>query len=273
MLINTKTMEEMHNIQYDMLEELIKVMDYLDIKYYFVHGSLLGAIQQHDFILEDDDIDIAIPRRDYNKLMTKGNKYLPEGLFLQNSINDDFPLAFGKMRKTDTAFIQPVLDNYACNKGIYIDIFPIDYSSKYPYITELIIKLMNIRINSRMEGEKRIIYKFIEVISKIIFPSIKKTMRYRESFLSNHSKTEYVSIYGGKKTERGMPIKWFGKGKKVRFRSISVICPDCSKKYLSRIYGKDFMNYNPAVNRISDDFQVEISAKILDFKKSYLDFF
>ena len=73
MFIDLKTMDQMHSIQFEMLKELIKVMDTLQVKYYFVHGSLLGAIRQHDFIIEDDDIDIAVPRNDYNRLMQEGN--------------------------------------------------------------------------------------------------------------------------------------------------------------------------------------------------------
>ena len=127
MLIDQTTMDTMHGIQFEMLKELIRVMDLLQIKYYFVHGSLLGAIRDNDFIAEDDDIDIAIFREDYNRLMYYGQALLSSQYFLQNSANDRYPLSFGKMRKNDTAFIQPVLMRVDCNKGIYIDIFPLDY--------------------------------------------------------------------------------------------------------------------------------------------------
>ena len=129
MYIDQKTMDRIHDIQYEMLKELIRVMELLNIKYYFVHGSLLGAIRDNEFIAEDEDIDIAIFREDYNKLMYHGQALMSSEFFLQNSANDQFPLSFGKMRKNDTAFIQPVLNHVECNKGIYIDIFPIDYEN------------------------------------------------------------------------------------------------------------------------------------------------
>ena len=96
MLIDQNTMDMIHNIQLEMLKELIRVMNLLRIKYYFVHGSLLGAIRDNDFIAEDDDIDIAIFREDYNRLMYHGQAMMAPQFFLQNSANDRFPLSFGK---------------------------------------------------------------------------------------------------------------------------------------------------------------------------------
>ena len=130
MQIDLETMKRIHVIQLEMMKELIKVMETLNIKYYFVHGSLLGAITRNDFIPEDDDIDIAIFRDDYNRLIKYGNDHLSDKYFIQSSLNDDFPLSFAKMRNSRTTFIQPVLSKCKCNKGIYIDIFPIDYKSK-----------------------------------------------------------------------------------------------------------------------------------------------
>ena len=272
MFIDLKTMDQMHSIQFEMLKELIKVMDTLQVKYYFVHGSLLGAIRQHDFIIEDDDIDIAVPRNDYNRLMREGNGLLDKKYFLQTSINDDFPLAFGKMRNSSTTFLQPVLDNYECNKGIYIDIFPLDYSPSFAFLYETRIKLMGIRINSKIERNESIMYRFTKNISKILYPSIESTMKKREQILSQMKASNLVSVYGGKRSERKMPLEWFGEGKKVRFRDIEVNCPDCTDLYLKRIYGEDYLNHNPAQDRISSDYKIEISAEVLDFEKTYSEY-
>lgn len=270
MLIDTVTMDQIHDIQFAMLKELIRVMDELKIKYYFVHGSLLGAVRQNDFILEDDDIDIAVPRCDYDVLMKKGNDLITEGYFLQSSVNDDFPLAFGKMRNNNTAFIQPALDNYHCNQGIYIDIFPLDYSPKNAGLYEARIKLMNISINSRITRNESLLYKFIKKVAKIIYPSAESTMKRREYILSHMKQSNSVSIYGGKAVERKMPIEWFGEGKKMQFRNIEVNCPDNSELYLTRIYGENYLNHNPAHDRISDDCKIEISARVLDLEQSYI---
>ena len=82
MQIDIKTMNKMHDIQYEMLIDLIRVMERLQINYYFIHGSLLGAVRDNDFIEEDDDIDIALFREDYNKLFSYGTDLLKKEYFL-----------------------------------------------------------------------------------------------------------------------------------------------------------------------------------------------
>jgi lipopolysaccharide cholinephosphotransferase len=127
MRITLKHMQKLHAIQLDMFQELKRVMDELDVRYYFVHGSLLSAVTTHRFIEEDDDIDIAIFRKDYERLLEKGNEIVSPDYLIQGSKNDDFPISFAKFRKNGTEFRQPILTKHDCHKGIYIDIFPIDY--------------------------------------------------------------------------------------------------------------------------------------------------
>ena len=272
MVINQKTMDKMHDIQFEMLKELINVMDELQIKYYFVHGSLLGAIRDHDFIAEDDDIDIAIFRKDYDKLLKYGNNMLGNSYFLQNTINDNYPLAFAKMRNNNTTFWQPILDGYNCNQGMYIDIFPIDFTPNNSILFKVRIKLLNIRINSLMKDCESIIYKIAKFASKLRYPSLREAMLKREKLLNELRETSFVSIYGGKTSEFNMPIEWFGDGEYFLFRNILVRCPKCYKEYLTRIYGADYLDHNPALSRMDDKKRIEVSANIIDFEKSYKEY-
>lgn len=271
MNITQSTMDRIHDIQYDMLKELIRVMDVLKINYYFVHGSLLGAIRDHDFIAEDDDIDIAIFRREYNKLMLEGNALLGEDLFLQNSANDKYPLPFAKLRKQDTAFIQPVLKHTKCNQGIYIDIFPIDYEPSRK-TTRFQLRLLDRRISTIFPNPTNSLKnRIMNIIAKSYCFSYDSALLKREILLSSQEERNTLCIHGGKTTEKLMPIEWFQNYIEVPFRDITVKCPIDYAKYLSRIYGADYINHNPATKRITEK-QIEISAEILDFKKSYLEY-
>ena len=266
MLISLDQMHKIHEIQLEIFKELKSVMNELDVKYFFVHGSLLGAVRDNGFIDEDDDIDIALFRDDYNKLIREGNSIISSKYFIQSSLNDDFPLAFAKVRKYKTSFIQPVLADYNCNKGIYIDVFPIDYDFEDKSIFfELQKAILNIRINKRLKSQKKFKRKIIELFSLIFYPSYNKALYKREKLYSSVKDTEFVSIFSGKSSERRMLLKWFGEGKKIKFCDIEVNCPCGSEDYLARIYGSDFLNYNPAELRISNDKQIEVSASIIDF--------
>jgi len=273
MRIELLTMKKIHSVQLEMMKELIVVMNKLDVKYYFVHGSLLGAVVIEDFIPEDDDIDIAIMREDYNRLLEQGNKYLPEHYFLQSSQNDDFPLSFAKMRDSRTSFIQPVLDNCKCNKGIYIDIFPIDYSAKNK-AEKVIEKLMSIRINRRLVTFERLSYKgsLVRAFSLLFFPSYSKTICDREIMYSRREVSENVSLTNGKVSEQNIPLKWFDKGVKKKFCGIDVTCPSMYHDYLKKVYSENYISVNPAKERLTGSKLIEISAEVLDFEQSYKEY-
>lgn len=272
MKINNKEMLKIHNIQYEMLKDLIRVMDILNLKYFFVHGSLLGALQRNDFIDEDDDIDIALFREDYNKLIMHGQALIKEEYFIQNSITDDYPLPFAKLRKNGTAFIQPVLKNINCNQGIYIDIFPIDYYNEN-FFKEIYYKILHIRISDKLYSCKRrsILKKSLIFFSKIFVPTYRQALIKRELWFSKLKPNKYISIYGGKASERKMPIEWFEKPQEIKFRNIKIAAPCNYDKYLKKIYGNEYLSYNPAIQRMSDG-NVEVSAEIIDLDKSYLDY-
>lgn len=271
MLIEQNIMDTLHDVQFEMLKELIRVMDQLQIKYYFVHGSLLGAVRDNEFIAEDDDIDIAVFREDYNRLMYYGQTLLSPQYFLQNSANDKYPLSFGKMRKNDTAFIQPVLDKVDCNKGVYIDIFPLDYQDN-SLLFRIKKNLLEMRISQVLNvGSRSMKAKILGALTKLFCISYDRALLEREVLFSSAPKSEHLIVYGGKSSERNMPAAWFEDQVFFEFRNIQVACPSGYIPYLKRIYGEDYLNHNPAGARIEGK-KIQISADILDFEKSYLDY-
>ena len=271
MLIDLATMKKMHDVQYEMMIELKMVLDKLNIRYYFVHGSLLGAVTIGEFIPEDDDIDIAIFREDYNRLIKYGHKYLKNYYFIQSPTTDDFPLAFSKMRDSRTAFRQPVLANYNCNKGIYIDIFPIDYVAEN-YTERLKEKLLTQRLNSRLSiNNSSFLRRITKVISTLIYPSWQVAANKREMIYSERKPTSFVNVTNGKSAEQSIPIELFAKGISFKFREMSVTCPSMFAEYLEKIYGENFESHNPAEDRIFKDNLVEVSADRIEFNRSYKD--
>ena len=266
MLITLQQMEKLHEIQLEMFRELKRVMEELGVRYYFIHGSLLSAVTTHRFIPEDDDIDIAIFREDYEKLLNEGNRIVSPKYFLQWCQNDDFPLSFAKFRSKETEFRQPVLEKYSCNKGIYIDIFPIDF---IPRIEKMHLRvkriLLNFRINERLQTERSWKQKCVGLLAKIIYPSWRKALCKREALYGACRSGDYVTIFGGKRTEQKMPYCWFGEVLVSDFCGIDVNCPGDYDAYLTRIYGEHYLQKNPAEDRIVNGNLVEISASYIDF--------
>lgn len=99
-----------------------------NLKYTLAYGTLIGAVRHSGFIPWDDDIDIMMPREDYEKLLSIWNELAPDGYVLQNKrTNHDYSQNFTKIRKDRTAFIQGDIDRQGSyHKGIFVDIFPGD---------------------------------------------------------------------------------------------------------------------------------------------------
>lgn len=99
-----------------------------NLRYSLAYGTLIGAVRHKGFIPWDDDIDVLMPREDYDKLIEIWGKQIIAGCILQNPENHfDLVNNFVKIRKDNTTFIM-FEDEKSCSfhTGIFIDIFPLD---------------------------------------------------------------------------------------------------------------------------------------------------
>lgn len=126
-----ETLRKLQLIQLEMLKVVDNICSNHKIKYSLYAGTLLGAVRHKGFIPWDDDLDVCMPRKDYNRFIKICGQCLPKEYCLQNKENEPrFSQSFTKMRKKHTTFLQggePVSDYH---HGIFIDIFPIDRMPK-----------------------------------------------------------------------------------------------------------------------------------------------
>lgn len=118
---------EIQRIELESLDVLTKVCRELGIDFFLYGGSLLGAVKYGGFVPWDDDLDIALMRKDYEKLLREGPVLLPEGYELQEPrLNKRTPYPYIKFRKTNTSMVEYMYRNIRINHGVYFDVYPID---------------------------------------------------------------------------------------------------------------------------------------------------
>lgn len=112
----------------EILDVIHQVCTAHGLRYSLAYGTLIGAVRHKGFIPWDDDIDIMMPREDYEKLLAVWDQSAPKGYILQNTRTDsDFTQNFTKIRKDHTTFLQGEEERTKqYHKGIFVDIFPGD---------------------------------------------------------------------------------------------------------------------------------------------------
>ncbi|MGN0371087.1 MAG: phosphorylcholine transferase LicD [Butyrivibrio sp.] len=263
------TDEELRTLQLKelgVLKEITSLCDRHGIKYFAAGGTLLGCIRHGGFIPWDDDVDLAMPRPDYEKFIKIAGEELPKHLRLENyKLTPDVSnIPFLKVLDDSTELVL----NYA-EKPIYtnmfIDIFPYDGVPD----GKLRLKLYKARIlwlrlwrnyadmdNIHMHRVnrpfiERFLIKFGKIthINKILnlHKITDKTEKYIKKF--DFYKCRYVnSNYGAYKFREIMPAEYYASAVKRKFEDMELNCPVKGEEVLSNLYG-DYMKLPPESER------------------------
>ncbi len=138
-------MKKVWAVEMELLKKLLEVCKKHNFKIWAEGGTLLGAVREHGYIPWDDDIDMAMPREDYDKLQAIAKDEFKAPYFFQSGYTDLFYKGMSKLRMDGTAAILPNLIPIKCHQGIFIDIFPMDVMPDNETIRLDFIQQMEIR--------------------------------------------------------------------------------------------------------------------------------
>lgn len=247
------TVEELHQIMLRMLTKIDAICEEENIPYFLIDGTLLGAIRHEGFIPWDDDVDIAMPRADYERFIQIASEKLGDDYFVQTIDSDPkyhqfyIPL---KIRDNHSTLIEVYGKKH--HEGVYIDVFPFDY------LTE----------NREEElKQKKITYLFGVAKGPVqfhTFPSIHFFARILLQMFGRLAPEKWMVAYirrAIQKNQQGTPgeemiygfeMPWlniFKKTdifplKKVKFENVSLNVPNNADAVLKNIFG-DYMELPP----------------------------
>ena len=250
--MNKEILKKLHEAEIEILDEIARVCDENNIKYFIMFGTLLGAVRHKGFIPWDDDIDIAMMREDYMKFLEIAPKKLKPKFFLDNINNSkNWYLCFSKVKNRNTIFVEESVLEVDCSKNIFVDIFPIDYVkdnhlSKKLIFKEKIVEFLNsvMRTNTfkKIESEKTYL------VSK--FMSNKTAMKLIDKICISKSKTNYLMFFSwGLSGSFFAPKNIFFPLTKIDFEGKKYYAPKNSQEVLTVLYGENYMQLPPIEER------------------------
>ena len=120
-------LKALQRAELEVLDELDRLCGQLGLTYFLYGGTLIGAVKYRGFVPWDDDVDAAMPRADYEKLLREGPGALSPDYFLQSPRTDRrSPYAYAKLRRRGTARVEYGVHRLPIEQGIYVDIYPVD---------------------------------------------------------------------------------------------------------------------------------------------------
>ena len=259
----------LHEVEFEMLMELRRICEKYRLTYYISGGTFLGAVRHHGFIPWDDDMDIALPREDYQKFIRVVNKELPEGMeFKSYSIDPNYHHPVARLvnfkvcvrnKSFREAHIEPA----------WIDIFPLDgmpdgkifiiLHKIHLLWRKVMIGWANYEDLQDMKPNRPWYEKALMFIGKTFKPgkfmSLTKEYQKLEKALMKYPSRKskvYMNFNGAYRFNSIMDKDfYYGKGALYEFEGEKFPAPENYDAYLKKIYG-DYMKLPPVEKRNVD---------------------
>ena len=242
----------------DILVQVDRVCCSHQLTYYLAAGTLLGAVRHKGFIPWDDDIDIAMPRADYDRFVQHAHEWLPEPLeFLCAERYPDYPGSFGKVVNSNTTLIER--QHHAYVGGIYIDVFPIDgmtgckfmqrlHFVKYKLCDKLIYLICR---DPYKHGHG--IQSWFPLLCRRCF-SLTGVMKHLQALQRKYSKPQAKWVVDHDFGMRGiMPPEVYGTPQPITFEGVTLQGVAQPDRYLTALYG-DYMTIPPGPKQKQHNF-------------------
>lgn len=256
---------EVQQTSLGVLKAITDVCDHQGFRYSLAYGTLIGAVRHHGFIPWDDDIDIWMPRPDYDRLMTyleQNEESLLPYKALNVFKNKDYPHMITRIIDTRTTI--DVVNEKECGLGVFVDVLVLDgVGNDYEKALEIMKKA---RKNSSLlflsarryyhfgntKGWKKRLLK----IPAFIYTHLRSKMHYMKKAMAmvdglDYENSQYVGVvrwctYSPKRET--FKKEWFDQVIKMQFDKYEFYVTKHYHEVLTQLYG-DYMQLPPEEDR------------------------
>ena len=260
------TLQELRKIQLDLLLYFKDFCDKNNIPFFICNGTLLGAVKYQGYIPWDDDIDVFLLRKDYERLLD---------LFTKNNVNENYKLLsfeidencsypFAKMMDRRTKLIEKNVKDI--DLGVNIDVFPIDNVGNsvdevrrgFDKMEKLRQKLNWSKLNdySSRSSARRLAKKLISARYKLLgtnyyckkIISLAKSKKEETNYIGNY-------VWGFYGPSEALPRDCFSTSTDVSFEGITLPAPIGYDTYLRGLYGDYWQDPPPEKQKTHHSFK------------------
>jgi len=247
---------EIKQILVSLLKEIKQVCEEHKIKYFLSGGTLLGAVLYKGFIPWDDDIDLLMPREDYNKFIELQKKGLLKHTFHCCELNKKYKYPFGKYCDDSTVVKEKLA--HAGKIGVYVDVFPLDgLSSSIDEARYISMKQIRRYVKLYQVCLLKPSYAFLLCLTPLVFPLVpillsrRRILKKIQKIATKHSfyKSDYVGevVNQPLAPERRLVMRKevFSDTVNLPFTDDTYPAPIGFEEYLQKFYRPNYRDPNP----------------------------
>lgn len=269
--------KKVQELTINLLKVFVNICEENNLRYYFTGGALIGVLRHNGFIPWDDDIDVGMPRKDYDKFIEILKRRMPEGYGICNRETDsNWNFAMSQFIDMESE-IEIHLAEQPRKAHIWIDVFPLDGlpSGKiarwlrvknilmHRYLVQIAHIGTQVDANRNRPLYEKLILRICKIMrvekilnTKFILDHMEKVLRKCDFYES-----EYAGNMLGRYREREVVLKkYFGTPKKGVFETLEINIPENSHELQVALYG-DYMKLPPENERVAHN------VKILKYRK------